>query len=1233
MKEEPRAVEIERGSKPFVLGIDIGGTFTDIVLFDRVNRTVLSHKELTTPSDPNQAVGRGIEVLCRRHAIAPAQVARVVHATTLFTNALVERRGARVGLLTTEGFGDVVQIGRERKYEVYDLAISMPVPLSAPEDCYELRERLDVAGRAVIPVDVEGAVAAARQAVAAGCQSLAICFLNAFVSGINEAAAAEAIAAALPDLPLSLSHRVANEIREYERATTTIANAYIRPLADRYLTQFELGLHALGVTAPVFIMLSNGGLTSVAEAMKTPIQLLESGPAAGALAASYFAKQAGIDDLMALDLGGTTAKLCTVEGGRPVVVHHIEAAREKRFVPESGLPIRIPTVDLIEIGAGGGSIAQKDQLGLLKVGPRSAGSDPGPACYARGGTAPTLTDANLHLGYLDPTYFAGGEIALDAAAGNATLDVLARELDLATSSVAAGVHALANESMAAAARVHAAERGVDASRLALVVTGGGGPIHGTNVARKLGIRTLLCPPSAGVASAIGLTLAPARIDRQRFVGVQLGVGGATLRPGFLALEAEIREAAGQIGLAGRPLRFEWRADMRYAGQGFEVEVKLPGDLPIDERSTVSELHAGFETEYRKIFTRLIEWADIEVVSLRATGTISLEEDVGQIRVGQEPAAPAPARQCVIRFGADADELTAQQIRWESLADGDEVVGPALVQQPGSTLVLGPGDRLKVDKSGLGIVSLSMPPASVGASSFDNVRAGLLWQRLIGIVDEASATLVRSSFSTVVRESDDFSVVLTDQHGQLLAQATKSIPVFIGSLPRTVKRFLERFPVSTLEPDDVLITNDPWHGTGHLADITLAMPLFWNGRLIAFAASTAHASDIGGRSGAQKIADVFEEGLQIPMRRLMGAGRIDDTLLDIIRTNVRAPDQVLGDLFGQVAALNLVRRRLETVLAEWGLVDFDTFAQDSFARTERTMRAAIARMTPGSFAAEQCTDGMDDPIHLKARVTVTGDMVTVDYAGSSPQIPAALNVAYCYTHAFSVYALKCLLDPDSPNNEGSHRALRIEAPEGSILNHTRPYSGGNRALVGHYLPGLILEALAPTMPTKVMAGVGSPIWSFLLRGKNASGRGFALKTFFNGGMGALANRDGLSATSWPSNISGAAVEVIEQSAPVRVLARRLRKGSGGAGRFRGGDGLEMEFELLQGGPYTIGFNAERTRSPARGLFGGGSGATGQILLNGVQIDIREVLSLKTGDLLTIRTPGGGGYGAANAGNAS
>ena len=503
---------------------------------------------------------------------------------------------------------------------------------------------------------------------------------------------------------------------------------------------------------------------------------------------------------------------------------------------------------------------------------------------------------------------------------------------------------------------------------------------------------------------------------------------------------------------------------------------------------------------------------------------------------------------------------------------------------------------------------------------------VLWRRLIGVVDEASATLVRSAFSTVVRESDDFSVVITDAGGKLLAQGHKSIPSFIGSLPRTVEHFVTVFK-KDIADGDILITNDPWWGTGHLADISLAVPIFHQGKIVAFAASTAHAPDIGGRSGAQRIADVHEEGFQIPPLKLARKGVLDQSILALLAKNVRAPEEVLGDLYGQMAALDLVRRRVEKILIDWRLPDFEKFATVSFDRTDKAVRQALAILPQGSWTAEEETDGMDGvPIRLKAKITLEPDNVTVDYTGSSAQIPAALNVAWCYTFAFTAYALKCVLVPESPNNDGSQRAIRLIAPEGSIVTHVWPYSGGNRALVGHYLPALVLRALADAIPDRVIAPTGSPIWSFLLRGQRQDGSRFALKTFFNGGMGATAHGVGETALSWPSNVSSTPVEVIEQQAPIRVLHRRIRRDSGGQGLNRGGDGLEPAHLILEGGPFSIGFNAERTRAPAQGILGGGSGVCGVVSINAAAIDIKNSpFTLRPGDIVGIATPGGGGYG--------
>ena len=441
--------------------VDIGGTFTDIVIYAPESGTQVSRKVLTTHDDPTRAVIAGLASMCAEHSIAPGDIGLLVHATTLFTNAVIERRGASTGLLTTQGFRDSMEIGREMRYELYDLGIEKPLPIVPRRWREEVRERVSANGALLVAVDEKGVDDAADRLVAQGVQSLAVVFLHSYACPDNEAAAVRRLRDRHPSVYVTGSHEVVREIREYERGSTTVINAYVKPLADRYLTDMQDRLADAGIAAKFLMMLSNGGLAHLAEARRSPVQLLESGPAAGALSAAYFGNADSGGRLLAFDMGGTTAKLSLVDDGEPLVSHGFEAARQKRFTEGSGLPVRISTIELIEIGAGGGSIASVDALGLLKVGPRSAGSDPGPACYGLGGTEPTVTDADLVLGYLNPEYFAGGSIRVDLARARAAIAEVAARLRVSVERAAWGIHDVVCESMASAARVHIAERGRD----------------------------------------------------------------------------------------------------------------------------------------------------------------------------------------------------------------------------------------------------------------------------------------------------------------------------------------------------------------------------------------------------------------------------------------------------------------------------------------------------------------------------------------------------------------------------------------------------------------------------------------------------------------------------------------------------------------------------------------------------------------------------------------------------
>lgn len=686
------------------LGIDIGGTFTDIVVYSHDDGRVFSHKELTTSHDPTEGTIRGIRTLLAREDISAARVSRVIHATTLFTNALIERRGAKTGLITTAGFRDTLEMRREYKYDLYDLFIEMPEALIPRGLRLEVSERVRADGALDTPLDENGVLEAGRALVNQGAESVAVTFLHAYANPAHERRARDLLEQHFPQLYVSISSEVAPQIREYERTSTTAANAYVRPMADRYLKSLEEQLKAVGIGCPLLMMLSNGGLTHIGEARRFPVQLLESGPAAGAIAAAYFSKRSGIANVLAFDMGGTTAKLSTVENNQPRIAYQFEAGRERRFAPGSGLPINISTVELIEIGAGGGSIAHLDSLNLLKVGPRSAGSQPGPACYQRGGDRPTVTDANLLVGHLDAETFAGGTMKLSRDAATRAVDPLTGPLQLRAEGVADGVLAVVNENMASAARVHVAEGGHDASSFALLVTGGGGPLHGCDVARRLGIGRVICPPGAGVASALGLLMAPARIDRVASIARDLRhIAPADLEAMFTALEQDAARVMKETLEAGAAFVFERAADIRFVGQGFEIVTRLPQG-PFDD-GTPARIRAEFAESYQRVFAQVPPVEDIELMNLRLAAIEKLtERPLVLDSSGKQTWTIGSSSRDVWDGDAGAWRRLPVLAR-EALEGGRELAGPAVVEDASSTLVIPAGATARRDASGNIIVDL------------------------------------------------------------------------------------------------------------------------------------------------------------------------------------------------------------------------------------------------------------------------------------------------------------------------------------------------------------------------------------------------------------------------------------------------------------------------------------------------------------------------------------------------
>jgi len=677
-------------SAPLSLGIDIGGTFTDLVIHDpRTGRAVI-WKESTTPDDPARGALEGTRRVLEKAGARPQEIGRVVHATTLFTNALIERKGAKTGLLTTAGFGDVLEIARERKYELYDLFIEMPKPLVPRPWRREAKERLGPDGKVEIPLDVEAALAEVADLVEQGVESLAICFLHSYANPAHERKIGAAVAERFQNLSISLSSDIAPEIREYLRASTTVANAYVRPLAEIYLERLEQALRDEGIPGGLFLMLSNGGLTHVSEAKRAPVQLLESGPAAGALAGAWFGRNAGLERVLAFDMGGTTAKLALVDDGEPLVAWGFEAAREKRFLRGSGLPMQIATVELIEIGAGGGSIAHRSDLGTLNVGPESSGAQPGPACYGRGGTEATVTDADLTLGYLNADFFLGGAMKIDAAATSAAFGKLAGALGVEPGRAAFGVHDVVNENMAGAARVAIAERGRVPSEYALLATGGAGPVHAWHVARKLGVDRVVCPPGAGAGSTIGMLMAPARVDRvASFTTALAGADLAAANRIFAELEKESLEVLRLTGADVGNRTARRLADMRYIGQGSEITVVLPEVLG------EAEVKTAFEAAYKALFARTPPGAAIQFVALRLSVSAPMPGTGSKLELPRHASATALKGTRPVFFPDEGKTLPTRVWDRYALEPGVSIEGPAVFEENESTFIVGPNSKARL----------------------------------------------------------------------------------------------------------------------------------------------------------------------------------------------------------------------------------------------------------------------------------------------------------------------------------------------------------------------------------------------------------------------------------------------------------------------------------------------------------------------------------------------------------
>ena len=686
------------GKGLYRLGCDIGGTFTDFVLLNTETGRLITNKCLTTPNDPSEAVEKGIRDLEKKAGDFMPDTVEIIHGTTLVINAIIERKGAKTGLITTKGFRDVLELGREMRYDAYDILAEYPAPLTPRFLRAEVDERVRSDGKVLTPLDPADVSARLNELKQKGIESLAICLINSHENPDHEFQIKKIAEARYPGLFISTSFETLPQIREYERTCTTVTNAYVKPITSNYLKKLEARLTSMGFSGTLFIMLSSGGITSVSTAIQFPVRIIESGPTAAVTASQFYGKMFGVKDMFCFDMGGTTAKSCLIRKGEAGLVSTFEVGRVQRFKKGSGLPIQVPVVDLMEIGAGGGSIAKISKMGLLQVGPESAGADPGPACYGLGGEHPTVTDADLALGYLDPDYFLGGEMPLDkSAAQNAIAEKIAGPLNTSPTAAAFGIHDLINETMAAAAKTHIAEKGGSPATITVSAFGGAGPVHAYGLAKKTGARKILVPPLAGVGSALGFFTAPVAFDLSRSHRVALDAADfKEIEALFKSLENEgaqiLKEAEKKEIIYHRSIM------MRFVGQGSETDIAIE-NKPF-ENWKKSEVRQMFDAEYKRLYGRTYPESRVEFVTFKTRA--SLPEKPFEIPLLDPKNADVKDGAKGVRqaFSIIKKEFIPFAVyRRDRLFPGARIDGPAIIEERESTIVIGEDAVAEVDAYG------------------------------------------------------------------------------------------------------------------------------------------------------------------------------------------------------------------------------------------------------------------------------------------------------------------------------------------------------------------------------------------------------------------------------------------------------------------------------------------------------------------------------------------------------
>ncbi|MFC1491286.1 hydantoinase B/oxoprolinase family protein [Nitrospinota bacterium] len=1219
------------------IGVDIGGTFTDLIVADENGAILCLTKVPSQPQSPDRgvidALQRAAEELNTSLQSLLEQCGRFVHGTTVATNALLTRKRAKVGLLATKGFRDSLSFRRGFRENVWDHRRPNP-PVIVPRYLrLPAGGRVDRNGDETVSLAETDVRLAAEKFRREGVESIAICFFNSYLNGAQEERAGAILRESLPDVPVVLSSRAAPIMGEYERSSTTVVNAFIVSITTDYLKSLEETLRSLGYKGPLLLVQSNGGMATVAHCLLLPAALVLSGPAAGASAGAIYAAVCDVQDAVFFDMGGTSCDVTLLRGGQPGMVDQSSVG---------GYHVCLPSVEVQSIGTGGGTIVWVDAGGGIRVGPESAGADPGPASYAKGGDRPTITDAHLLLGRLDSRGLLDGDLPLSMSlAEEAFRSHVAEPLGMDVKEAAAGAIRVANRLMAGAVQTICARHGADSRRLVLVGGGGAGGLSGSAVARICGMSQVIVPREAAAACAVGMVGNAVRYDRRKSRHLRLeDVDAATLSREIEDLCQELRDEILRAGASTERFAFIPAVDMRYPGQAWHLTVEV--ELPLGNRVS-EEMTSLFHALHKDTYGHNRPAEPVEVTGFRVRA-----EEPGEPLLLESPAPggaePQPISQRRVFFEATQSWEDAAVYRGGDLYAQTRIEGPAVVEEPTTTVLVEPGDILRLGKGGVFIVEIAAATGQKTADETGNISFGpdpvalaILQQRLDVIAREMGIIMQRTARSTIFSQAHDFSCFITDPEGHLVSQAD-GLPIHTGSGGFAVRGVLKDF-AGSIEPGDLFLLNDPYIGGGnHLPDWTVIAPIFERERLCGFVCNRAHQVDVGGGvigTYNSDATEIFHEGFRITPIKIHERGNVREDVIRLILSNTRAPEVIAHDFAAMVGSTHIGAFRLLEIAREMGREALLEGFKGLLDYSEALMRAEIAIIPDGTYTGiEIMNTDCFEPVEIPIKLTLTkkGTDLIADFTGTAPQMKGYKNSPIANTCSALYTGISAMVDPTIPHNEGTYRPVQIIAPEGSVVNASFPAPVTLCTVFpAHEIIQCVWKAMAQVVPERVSAAWAKTAYP-VTAGYDDRGEFFVVYHWGGGpGTGAVQGRDGLDLIGNLPTLGALTVpnlEHYEQVYPMHFIRQELRTDGGGPGRWRGGMSVIYETEIKV--PVSCSTRCESCRTVTTyGLLGGGPGAIARVLFapeGGSEAELPQYTNLDLSPgRLRIEGAGGGGFG--------